>query len=89
MKPLLHYNEFINHKGMDLEILGETFAESLKRNDNHTYHSKVSIINCEFGEVAPKEDGSPHVFYFPNLDTEEGLKQAVRAVKNDENNLPK
>mgnify|MGYP001570022337 CR=1 FL=1 len=72
---------------MDIEVLGETFAEPIKKTDRHNYHTRVSIIDVATGQPIIK-DGAPLHYYFVPEFTEAQLKDTVKEIKHTDKYLP-
>ena len=83
MNPTEQYSEYLSHNNMDLEVLGESFDDPIKKSDNQKFYSKVTIINCEFGQPIPNKDGSQNIHYSLKRNDREELIEAVRDVKNN------
>lgn len=87
-KPTETYSEFLSHANMDLEILGETFDEPCFSRNGNKYHTRVSIINCEFGRVVLQPDTMPYVYYFVPEHTKDELIATVKEIKSKDKYLP-
>lgn len=83
----LEYAEYLSHNGMDIEVLGETFAEPIKKTQSMDFYTRVSIIDVSTGDVVYK-DGTPLRYYFEKSNGDDGLKDLVRGIKNNEKYLP-
>lgn len=83
----LDYSEFLTHKNMDIEVLGETFSEPIKKTDRHNYHTRVSIIDVSTGQPVIKDGAPIHIYFVPEY-TSEQLKATVKEIKHSERFLP-
>lgn len=84
----LEYSEFLTHKGMDIEVLGEVFSEPVKRTDSMSFHTRVTFVNVETGQKIHRDDGSLMAYYFERENDADSLRELVRGIKNTEKYLP-
>lgn len=81
------YSEFISHGNMDLEILGESYSEPIKKTQELEFYTKVSVIDTASGQPVYK-NGTQMSYYFVKENDLPTLKLLVQGIKNDETKLP-
>ena len=74
------YSEFVTHKNMDLEILGESFDEPIRTTADHQIFTQVSIIDTLSGQLI-FNGGSPLRYNYVKQNDLETLKLLVKEVK--------
>lgn len=80
MKSEEEYSETLSHNGMDLEILGESFTEPVRKTPDMNFHTQVSVIDMGSGELVYR-NGQPIRYSYANQNDKDGLRELVRAVK--------
>lgn len=84
MKSEDEYSETVSHNGMDLEILGESFTEPIRKTPDTNFHTQVSVIDMGTGELIYR-DGQPIRYSYVNQNNKDGLRELVRIIKQNIN----